>query len=332
MSRVSRFSLSSLFAAILAVAVTSTASFAQSPGSYPTKPVRVIVPYTPGGATTAVTRIFTQKFTESWGQQVILENMAGGNTIIGSQAGARAPADGHTILMVTSTHSINPWLQAKLPYDTLKDFAAISTMTRSDYMLAAHPGLPANNLKEFIAYARANPGKINSATVGLGTIQHLVNELLMDAAGIQMTIVPYKGGGPSTTDLLGGQVQVSMNNLLNYASHLRSGKLKGIGISGDRRNPVMPDLPTFSEQGLKGYVATNWFALLFPAGVARDLVQKVNTEVARAQASRDVQDNLAKQGIDPFPSSVAETEALIRTDMARYGKVIKDKNIKAEGD
>jgi len=315
--------------AMLALATLSTTAGAQSAANYPNKPVRVILPYAPGGSTTAVTRIFTMKMSEVWGHTVILDNMGGGNTIIGSQAMVRAPADGYTLLTVTSTHVINPWLQAKLPYDTLKDFAAISTLTRSDYMLTAYPGFPPNNLKEFLAYAKANPGKINSASVGLGTVQHLVNELFMEATGVNITVVPYKGGGPATADLVSGVVQVSFNNLVNFASHVKAGKLKGIAISGDKRNPVLPNVPTFAESGLKGYVANNWFAMLAPAGTSRDIITKVNAEIGKAQASKDVQDLLARLGVDPFPSSVADTEALIRTDMARFGKIIKEKNIKA---
>jgi tripartite-type tricarboxylate transporter receptor subunit TctC len=308
----------------------TSAAGAQIAASYPNKPVRVILPYAPGGSTTAVTRIFTTKISQVWGQSVVLENMGGGNTIIGSQALVRAPADGYTLLTVTSTHVINPWLQAKLPYDTLKDFAPISTLTRSDYMLTANPNFPPNTLKEFLAYAKANPGKVNSATVGLGTVQHLVNELLMDATGVKYTVVPYKGGGPATADLMAGTIQVSFNNLVNFAAGVKAGKLKGIAISGDKRNPVLPDVPTFAESGLKGFVANNWFAMLAPAGTPRDIIQKLNAEIGKAQASSDVQDLLAKQGIDPFPSSVAETENLIRTDMARFGKIIKEKNIKAD--
>ncbi len=318
-------------AALVAMAAVTTTAIAQSAASYPNKPVRVILPYAPGGSTTAVTRIFTNKFSEVWGQNVILENMGGGNTIIGSQAMVRAPADGYTLLTVTSTHTINPWLQDKLPYDTMKDFAAISTLTRSDYMLTAHPSFPANNIKEFIAYAKANPGKVNTATVGLGTVQHLVNVLLMDAAGIKMTVVPYKGGGPATTDLLGGQIQVSINNLVNFAAHVKAGKLKGIAISGDKRNPVLPDVQTFAEGGLKNYVANNWFAMLAPAGTPKDIIAKLNGDIAKAQASTDVKDLLSKQGIDPFPSTVAQTEALIRFDHERFGKIIKEKNITAGG-
>lgn len=316
--------------ALTAMTAMSTTAIAQTAANYPSKPVRIILPYAPGGSTTAVTRIFTNKFSEVWGQNVILENMGGGNTIIGSQAMVRAPADGYTLLTVTSTHVINPWLQEKLPYDTMKDFAAVSTLTRSDYMLTAHPSFPPNNIKEFIAYAKANPGKVNTATVGLGTVQHLVNELLMDAAGIKMTVVPYKGGGPATTDLLGGQIQVSINNLVNFAAHVKAGKLKGIAISGEKRNPVLPDVQTFAEGGLKNYVANNWFAILAPAATPKDIINKLNAEIAKAQASADVKDLLAKQGIDPFPSTVAQTEALIRSDNERFGKIIKEKNIKAE--
>ncbi len=310
----------------------TTMAGAQSVATYPNKPVRIILPYAPGGSTTAVTRIFAQKFTEDWGQQVIVDNRPGGNTIIGSEAMVRSPADGYTLLTITNTHIINPWLQPKLPYDTFKDFAGISTLTRSDYMLTAYPGFPPNTLKEFIAYAKKNPGRINSATVGLGTVQHLVNELFMAATDTVITVVPYKGGGPSTTDLIGGQVQVSFNNLVNFASHVKAGKLKGIAISGDKRNPVLPDVPTFAESGLPGFVAANWFGMLAPAATPKDIIQKINAEIGKAQGSADTRDLLAKQGIDPFPNTVAATEALLRADYERFGKIIRDKNIKADTD
>ena len=313
-----------------ALMALATAAGAQSAASYPSKPIRLIVPYAPGGSVEAVSRIYARKLTEVWKHNVLADNVPGGNTIIGSQAMARAAGDGYTLLTVTNSHIINAWLQPKLPYDTLKDFAGISTLTRSDYMLTKNPAFPPNTLKEFIAYAKANPGSINSATVGLGTVQHLVNELFMQATGTKLTVVPYKGGGPSTADLLAGVVQVSFNNLVNFAAHVKAGKLKGIAISGDKRNPVLPDVPTFAEAGLPGYVAANWFAMLAPAATPKDIIEKVNAEIRKAQSSADVLDQLAKLGIDPFPNSVAATEAQIRTDYERYGKVIRDNNIKVD--
>ncbi len=308
----------------------ATGALAQSAANYPNKPVRVILPYAPGGSTTAVTRIYSQKMSEEFNQSFIVDNRPGGNTIIGTEAMARAPADGYTILTITNSFVINHWLQPKLPYDTLKDFAGISAISRSDYMLGVHPSLPAKNLKEFLAYAKANPGKINSATVGLGTVQHLVNELLMVATGIKFTVVPYKGGGPAMTDLIGGQVQASINNLVNLAPHVKSGKVRPIAISGDHRNPVIPEMPTFAEAGLPGYVANNWFGMLAPAGTPRDILLKLNASIQKAQGMADVKDQLNKQGIDPYPTTVPQFEQLLKVDLERYGKVIKEANIKAD--
>ena len=315
---------------ILGLMLVTAAAVAQGAAQYPSKPIRVILPYAPGGSTTGVTRIYTQKLTEVWGQSVIVDNRPGGNTIIGSEAMVRSPNDGYTLLTVTNTHVINPLLIKTMPYDTLKDFAAISTLTRSDYMIGIHPSVPARNLKELIALAKAKPGSLNSATVGTGTVQHLVHELFCITAGVKITHVPYKGGGPAMTDLIGGQVQMSMNNLVNLAPHVKSGKVRAIAVSGDTRNPLLPDMPTFTEAGLPGYVANNWFGMLAPAGTPKDILEKVAAEIRKAQGSADVKEQLAKQGVDPLASTPAQFEALIRSDMERYAKVIKTANIKVE--
>ena len=317
--------------AVLLASVALSAG-AQTSAPWPTKPVRIIVPYAAGGSVGAATRIFAQKLSELWGQPVIVDNRPGGNTIIGTQAAARSPADGYTLLSITNTHVINPWLQAKLPYDAIKDFTVVATLTRSDYMLAAAPNFPPSNLKEFIAYTKANPGKVNSVANGLGTGQHLVNELFMDATGTRFTVVPYNGGGQSTTDLMSGVVQVSFNNLLNLASHVKAGQLKGIAISGDKRNPLIPDLPTFAEAGLPTFNATNWFGVLAPAGTPRDIVQKINADIAKVQNAPEIRGALAKQGLDPFPNTVAGADALEKLEYERLGKIIRDKGIKVEGE
>ncbi len=303
---------------------------AQTTPQWPTKPVRIIVPYAAGGSVGAATRIFAQKLSEIWGQPVIVDNRPGGNTIIGTQAVARSAADGYTLLSVTNTHVINPWLQTKLPYDALKDFTAVATLTRSDYMLAAAPTFPPNTLKEFIAYTKANPGKVNSVANGLGTGQHLVNELFMDATGTRFTVIPYKGGGQSTTDLMSGVVQVSFNNLLNLASHVKVGQIKGIAISGDKRHPLLPEVPTFAEAGLSGFTATNWFGVLAPVGTSKEILQKINADIAKVQNSADTRDLLAKQGLDPFPNSVAGSDALLKSEYERFGKIIREKGIKVD--
>lgn len=317
---------------VCAVFLTSIAvtAGAQTATPWPTKPVRIIVPYAPGGSVGAATRIIAQKLSEVWGQPVIVDNRPGGNTVIGSQAVARSPADGYTLLTVTNTHVINAWLQPKLPYDTMKDFAGVATLTRSDYMLVVHPALPPNNLKEFIAYAKANPGKVNSTANGLGTGQHLVNELFMDATGTKFSVIPYKGGGQATTDLMGGVVQMTFNNLVNLASHVKAGQMKGIAISGEKRHPLVPDVPTFAEAGLPEFSASNWFAILAPAGTPKEILQKINADVVKVLNAADTKDILAKQGLDTFPSTVVATDALLKSDYDRFGKIIREKGIKVE--
>lgn len=325
------FRAASRVGAVLLASIAVTAG-AQTATPWPTKPVRIIVPYAAGGSVGGATRIFAQKLSELWGQPVIVDNRPGGNTIIGSQAVARSPADGYTLLSVTNTHVINPWLQPKLPYDALKDFTAVATLTRSDYMLAVAPAFPPNTLKEFIAYTKANPGKVNSVANGLGTGQHLVNELFMDATGTKFTVIPYKGGGQSTTDLMSGVVQMSFNNLLNLASHVKAGQIKGIAISGDKRHPLVPEVPTFAEAGLSGFSATNWFGILASAGTPKEIVQKINADIEKVLNSADTKDLLAKQGLDPFPNSVAGAAALLKSDYERYGKIIREKGIKVDAE
>ncbi len=318
-----------MLVALALTGVTATA-VAQGAAQYPNKPIRVILPYAPGGSTTGVTRIYTQKLTEVWGHSVIVDNRPGGNTIIGSEAMARSPNDGYTLLTVTNTHVINPLLIKSLPYDTLKDFAAISTLTRSDYMIGIHPSVPANNLKELIALAKAKPGSLNSATVGSGTVQHLVHELFCITAGVRITHVPYKGGGPAMTDLIGGQVQMSINNLVNLAPHVKSGRVRAIAVSGDVRNPLLPDMPTFTEAGMPGFVATNWFGMLAPAGTSKDILEKISAEIRKAQGTAEIKEQLAKQGVDPLGTTPTQFEALIRADMDKYARVIKSANVKIE--
>jgi tripartite-type tricarboxylate transporter receptor subunit TctC len=318
--------------AAVALLFTATLAVAQTAANYPNKVVRVIVPYSPGGGTSAVMHIFADRLTRDMGHNFIVDNKPGGNTVIGSEAMARSAPDGHTLLLVTNTHVITPWFQPNLPYDTLRDFIGVSTMVRNDHMLATHPSFPANTLKELIAYARKNGDKINAAVTGLGTVNHLGTVLFMQATGTKFTIVPYKGGGTAITDMLSGAVQISINTVTTFAPHIRTGKLRGIAISGDKRNPVVADVPTFTEGGMKGFIAANWYALLAPSATPRDILQKLNEKVAQAQASPDVVALLAKQGVEVFPGNLAQTEAMIRSDLERIGKVIKENNIKAEAE
>jgi tripartite-type tricarboxylate transporter receptor subunit TctC len=300
------------------------------PSNYPTKPIRFISPYAPGGSTSAVARVVAQKLTESWGQQVIVDNRAGGNTIIGTETLAKATPDGYTIIMTTNTHVIMPSLNPKLPYDPIKDFAAVGNVYRSEFVLVINVSVPANNLQELIALAKSRPGQLNYATTGAGGSGHLANEWMNLLAGIKTQHIPYKGAGPALVDLIGGQVQMFINNPLTVIPHIKSGKLKGIAVTGETRLPVLPLVPTFTEAGLPGLEVSPWFCVLAPAGTPKVIIGKLSTEIARIVATPDMQDYLAKQGLNPFSSTPEQLAALMKTDMVKWAKVIKAANIKLE--
>jgi tripartite-type tricarboxylate transporter receptor subunit TctC len=300
------------------------------PSNYPTKPIRFISPYAPGGSTSAVARVVAQKLTESWGQQVIVDNRAGGNTIIGTETLAKATPDGYTIIMTTNTHVIMPSLYPKLPYDPIKDFAAVGNVYRSEFVLVINVSVPANNLQELIALAKSRPGQLNYATTGAGGSSHLANEWMNLLAGIKTQHIPYKGAGPALVDLIGGQVQMFINNPLTVIPHIKSGKLKGIAVTGETRLPVLPLVPTFTEAGLPGLEVSPWFCVLAPAKTPKVIIGKLSTEIARIVATPDMQDYLAKQGLNPFSSTPEQLAALMKTDMVKWAKVIKAANIKLE--
>ncbi len=298
--------------------------------TYPTKPIRFISPYAPGGSTTAMARVVGQKLTESWGQNVIVDNRPGGNTIIGTEVLAKSTPDGYTIIMTTNTHLINPNLFPKLPYDPIKDFAPVATVYSSEFILVVNPSVPANNLQELFALAKSRPGQLNYATTGTGGSGHLANEMMNILAGIKTQHIPYKGAGPALVDLIGGQVQMFINNPLTVIAHINSGRLRAMAITGETRVPALPQVPTFTEAGLPGLDVKPWFFVLAPAGTPKPIIDKLSTEIARIVAMPDVQDYLAKQGMNPFISSSAQLATMMKTDMAKWAKVIKAANIRLE--
>jgi tripartite-type tricarboxylate transporter receptor subunit TctC len=297
--------------------------------NYPTKPIRWIVPFPPGGSTTIIARLTGQKLTEAWGQQVVVDNRGGGNTIIGSEAMLRAAPDGYTVLHVTSTHVINPSLLAT-PYDAIKDFAPIATMVATEILMVVNPTVPASNLREFIALAKAKPGQLNYGTSGSGTTNHLAIELFSILAGIRMQHIPYKGAGPAVTDLIGGQIQMFMNNALPLTPFVKSGKIRAIAISGERRLRSLPDVPTFTEAGLPGYDAKSWQGILAPVKTPRAIIDKLAQEIARIIRTPEFTDQLLTLGAEPFVTTPEQFAALMKTDLVRYAKLIKDANIKLE--
>jgi len=302
---------------------------AAAQGNYPTRPIRWIVPFPPGGSTTIIARLVGQRLTESWGQQVVVDNRGGGNTIIGSEALLRSAPDGHTLLQVTSTHVINPSL-LKTPYDAVKDFAPVGTLVGTETLMVVNLALPATNLQEFIALAKAKPGVLNFASSGSGTTNHLQAELLSIMAGIKMQHIPHKGAGPAVTDLMGGGVQMFMNNAVPLAPFVKAGKIRAIAVSGAQRLRSLPDVPTFTEAGLPGYEVKSWQGILVPAKTPKPIIDKLSEEIARILRMPQVSDTLLNMGADPFVSTPAEFAQLIKVDLVRYAKLIKQANIRLE--
>jgi tripartite-type tricarboxylate transporter receptor subunit TctC len=315
---------------ILTTGLLLAATGAAAQPSYPSKPIRFITPYPPGGGTSVVARIIGQKLTESWGQQVLVDNRGGGNTIIGTEIGAKSSPDGYTILFVDSTLAILPNLYPTLPYDTLRDLAPVATLTRIPFMLVLHPSLPAGNLQELIAYAKAKPGQLNYASSGSGGQGHLAMEVFSILTGVKMQHVPYKGGGPALTDLLGGQVQLHFNVPINLISPVKSGKLKAIAISGESRLAALPQLPTFSEAGLPNFDVSYWQGVAIPAGTPKAIIAKMSTEIARILAMPDVRERLVSQGAEPFISKPEQFAAMVRAETVNYAKAIKTANIRLD--
>jgi len=298
--------------------------------AYPSKPIRIIVAFPPGGGIDIAARLVGQKLTESWGQQVIVDNRPGGNTVIGTEALAKSPPDGYTLLAMSVTHVINALLIPNLPYDSLKDFAPVATLANTASVLVLHPSVPANNLQELIALAKSRPGQLNQASTGSGGVGHLAIELFNIIAGVKMQRVPYKGGVQSIIDLTGGQVQMAIQPPIFVIPHIKSGKLRALAISGEARSPTLPQVPTFTEAGLPGYDVKIWWGVLAAAGTPQPIVDKLSTEIAKILATPDIKEKLDSQGVVPFLSTPDQFAALMKADTAKWARVIKTANIKLD--
>lgn len=309
----------------LCAALASLPAFGQT---YPNKPVRYVVPYPPGGSTDPMARMVAAKLTERWGQSVIVDNRPGGNTVIGMDYIAKAPPDGYTIgwggaAMFSTSHLI-----PNMPYDPIRDLTGVATIARSRVVLVLHPSMPVNNLKEFIAFAKARPGQLNFASSGLGTNTHLSGELFNMTAGTKLTHIPYKGSGPATTDLLGGRVELSFQIPITVIPMIHAGKLKPMAVTGDTRLAAIPKVPTFNESGLPGYGLTGITCIVAPAKTSRAAIDRINAEMAAILAQPSTVEFINKQGGDPFISTPEETNAVIKQEHARYGNVIKTAGVK----
>ena len=297
---------------------------------YPSRPVRMIVPFPPGGGVDGVARIIGPKLTERWGQQVVVDNRPGGNTIVGNEALVRSAPDGYTLIIVSSAHVINHFLLPNIPYHAVKDFAPVATTSIGPYVLVTHPSLGVKTLQEFIALAKAKPGQLNYSSAGSGGVQHLAGELFSIMAGVKLQHIPYKGAGPAVIELLGGQVQFSFQPPGNVLQYVRSGKLKAIAAPGQTRLRALPDVPTFAESGMPGFEVKSWIGILAPAATPKAIVSQLAAEIANIIKMPDTRDKLLRQEHDPMILGPEEFAAFIRADMARVARIIKTANIKIE--
>jgi len=297
--------------------------------AYPSKPIHIIVPFPPGGSVDPMARMAAQKLAEKWGQSVIVENRAGGNAIIGTDAVAKAAPDGYTILVAGSPHVISPSLLTT-PYDAIRDFAPVATIAASRHVLVLNPSLPANNLQELIALAKSKPGQLNYSSSGSGNTNRLAAELFSMLAGVKMQHIPYKGAGPAITDLIGGQVQLSFQIPISVIPHIKSGKLKAIAISGASRASALPQVPTFAEAGMPDYELAGWTGILAPAGTPKEIVDKISSEMARVLAMPEINEKLVNQGLEAFISTPEQFAAMMQADMVKFAKIIKAANIQKE--
>jgi len=299
--------------------------------NYPAKPVRLIVPFAPGGGTDLVGRTIAQKLTEALGQTFVVENRGGAGGVIGADMAAKSAPDGYTLVMGTpGSMTINPNLTAKMPYDTLRDFAPISLATISPFVLTVHPSLPVKNLKEFIALARAQPGKLNYGTSGNGSVAHLSTEYLKSLAKIDLVHVPYKGSALALTDTLAGQLQVLFDNLPVVQPHVRSGKLRLMGVGTQQRSALIPNAPTIAEAGVPGYEASTAFGVMAPARTPPEIINRLSQEIQRILQTPEIRERLATQGLEAVGSTPQQYDKHLRDELAKYARIVKSAGIKVE--
>jgi tripartite-type tricarboxylate transporter receptor subunit TctC len=310
--------------ALLALAAPALAQ------TWPARPVRLIVPFAPGGSNDIMARLIGQKLGERLGQQFIVDNRPGASGIVGTDAAAKSAPDGYTVLMMSLTLAVNPSLYAKLPYDTEKDLRPVSLVASAPLMLVVHPSIPAQTVTEFLAYARANPDKLNFGSGGAGTTPHLAGEMVKSMAGLKVTHVPYKGGGPALADLVGGQIQFMLENIPSTLPHVKSGRLRALAVTGAKRSPLVPQLPTLDEAGLRGFEIVGWNGLFVPAGTPPAIVAALHAETVKVLARPEVKERLATLGADGVGSSPDDFAAFVRAELEKWARVVREANIKVE--
>ena len=305
----------------------SAEAFAQA---WPARPIRVIVPFPPGATMESVVRLLVPDLTKALGQPIIVENKPGAGTVVGVDATAKAAPDGYTFGSVANSFTVNATLVPRLPYDTLKDLQPVGLMAKTANVLVGHPSVQANTLKELVDYAKKNPGKLSYASFGNGTTAHFAGEILKTMAGIDIVHVPYKGQGPALADVIGGQVNAMFCNLPECLPQIRGGKLKAYGTTYNERAPLAPDLPTIAEQGYPGFYTDSWYGLVAPAGVPKEILQRMNAEINRALTHAELRDTFIKRGLDPLGGTSERMGEHVRAEVAKYAKVVKDANLKID--
>ncbi len=304
-------------------------SFSQQ--AYPNRPVKFVVPFPPGGNLDFLARVIQPKFSEYLGASLVIDNRGGAGGIVGAEYAAKQPADGYTLFLGnTGTMGLYPVVYPKLPYDALKDFAAVGQIAASATLMAVHPSMPVKSLQEFIAFARKNPGKLTCAVAGLGSLLHFASEMLKRRAGIDMLLVPYKGSGPAVTDLIGGQVDLMLDAPTVTMPYIKAGRLRAIAVIGKTRLVTLPEVPTFEEAGLKDFEAAGWQGLLVPTGTPAAAVTKLSAALTKTLAQPEVREKFIEQGLDPAPSTPEQFAAHIRSEIEKWGRLAKAANIKVE--
>lgn len=306
----------------VSAAVLSTAAAAQA---YPTRAVRLIVPFSAGGAADVPGRILTHRLSESLGQQVVVDNRPGAGSTIGAELAAKSAPDGYTLFMISNTHFVSAGLHKKLAYDAVNDYTPITQITSAPNILVVHPSLPAKSVKELVALAKAKPGQIDYASSGNGSTQHLTGALFCKMAGIEMTHIPYRGSGPVTSDLLGGQVMVAFPGIAAMLPHIKTGKLRALGVSGSRRSPELPNVPTIAEAGIKGYEMVAWFGIAAPKNLPREVQMKLHRELLRILKNPDFQKNLVAVGQEPAWQETPERfHDFMKVEATKWAQVVRD--------
>ena len=314
---------------LLCAALFATAIGPAAAAEYPQRAVRMIVPYPPGGAGDIVGRLISAKLSESFGQQVVVDNRGGGGQVIATQIAANAPPDGHTLFLASATHAVNPALRSKLPYDTLKAFTPITLVAQSALVFVAHPSLGVSNIKELVAAAKAKPGRINYASSGPGTGGHMSVELLKSMTGIDLVHIPYKGAGPALVDVIAGQVQMMCTSPLAAMPHVKSGRLRILAMTGPKRASFAPDVPAVAET-FPGYQTTLWYALLAPAGTPQAIVRRVHADTVKIVRSKEITQQLESQGAEPVGNTPQELQAHIKSEISQWTKLVKQAKITTE--